>query len=327
MKTVYFFTLDGAILNRGGGMDGLLPESDTISAALMSLWRSVDARADIALLAKNPPFKVASAMPWVRGSKGMELLYPIPPDLLSVETSWPGIDRKTLKRTAFVDGKLLSILVKNESPPEELGIWDRGRILTSFTGNGIYSNKGRRMRLTVDRLSGGAVEGLLFESEEHRIHSHHGIAVVADFDASNQQIFEAVLKLLSLEGIGSKRSLGFGKMSFIEKGAMAPPDIGRGAHLLLSMYYPTKSEVQQGALNGCYSLSERTGWIGERYGTPLRRGRVRMLTPGSIIPGLPDKPEGNIVEVQPPLPQYGLLHPVFRDGRAFTIPIASERVR
>ena len=56
----------GPLIVEGGAADGLLPRSDTISAALVSVWSSANRGADTGAVAADPPFRISSALPWVR---------------------------------------------------------------------------------------------------------------------------------------------------------------------------------------------------------------------------------------------------------------------
>jgi CRISPR type III-A-associated RAMP protein Csm4 len=94
-----------------------------------------------------------------------------------------------------------------------------------------------------------------------------------------------------------------------------PPSDEESYYLLLSLYHPTETEIQQQALaEARYRLLTRRGWIFSIADTGQRRRAVRMLAEGSLLSG---PVIGNIVDVTPPA--YRQIHSVYRSGLALTV--------
>ncbi len=87
--------------------------------------------------------------------------------------------------------------------------------------------------------------------------------------------------------------------------------------MTLSLYHPTREEVDGGRLGEAYyRLRVRRGWVGSAEGQGLRGKAVRMLAEGSVIYG---GDAGDLVDVTP---EGFAAHRVYRYGLAF--PIAVE---
>lgn len=324
MRWLYFIQPQSAVFIEGGIHDGLLPRSDTLSAALVSLWPQIDNAADITALAQYPPFRLSSAMPWVTDSGGRRhLLLPVPVHAGSFSESADG--NKILKKIAYADTPCIRRLLSGSLDVRECALWDKDFLITSFTGRGNsekFADRMIRTRLSVDRLSDGPREGLLFDSYEWTFAENCGWAFIAEYESTISAEFQAVLKLLGLEGIGSDRTSGLGQFEILEGPIpWSEPDLGKGAKMLLSLCRPSQDEVSGGILNGSYKILERSGWITVPGARSLRRGRIRMLTEGSWYPDGSNDSPGTVIQVQDAEPDLGLRHPVFRDGRALTISI------
>jgi CRISPR type III-A-associated RAMP protein Csm4 len=310
----------GPLLVEGGVAGGLLPRSDTISAALVSVWPSANPGTDMAALASKPPFVVSSALPWL-ASPGKDecILFPLPTG------AWPevcGKDPAALKRAKkalFGDATVLGKLLEKKDP-KGAHSWGGGRFVTMDARHGDFAQREPRTRLAVDRLTGGPMEGFLFDTAPWRFSDGCGLAVIADVDESLPS-FRAALRLLGMEGIGADRSIGCGQFEIAGESDWTPPELGSGTRMLLSLCRPTQESVRSGILSGRYSLTRRSGWITGASSAGLRRGSVRMLSEGSVLPGNHDRP-GDVFVAQVAIPGLGLHHDVYRDGRGLTVPVA-----
>jgi CRISPR type III-A-associated RAMP protein Csm4 len=234
---------------------------------------------------------------------------------------------KKLKKVAFVDTGQFSRLLGEDFSIKESTFWDGGFLLTSFASGGAFAHKLTRTRLSIDRLSGGPREGLLFESTEWLFAPGCGWAILVDLEPSLLSTFTAALHLLGMEGIGSDRTSGVGQFDLLAEPQPWPePALGSGAFMLLSLCWPSQEDIAKGILDGCYAFAERSGWITAAGARSLRRGRLRMLTEGSWYPVGASVSPGSVARVQDPNPDLGLNHSVFRDGRGLTISIRREEI-
>jgi len=337
---VYFMEPLGPVMVSGGSMGGALPRSDTISAALMCQWGHVDSSADIGLVAQSPPFRVSSALPWVTAAGERLLFVPTPAGLSLKLAGAAPEDRKLYRRVDFITVRALTGILRGEirKPSVQLAFWEgQGHLLVDLAGDSgkagpsraqVFVTRESRPRLEVDRWSGGPVEGLLFESNACRFASGCGWALAAEVEPSALSTFESALELLSLHGVGQDRTVGQGSFKVagrtdetvaFGRGSDASRPLGGAQRMLLSLCHPTRSQVASGLLDGAYGLVDRGGWVTAPGAATLRRATVTMAAEGSWYPATADSRPGDVVKVLEPLPDLGLQHPVYRDGRALTM--------
>jgi CRISPR-associated protein Csm4 len=292
-------------------LDGL-PRSDTIAAALISLWRWVDSSAPIAEIAARPPFAVSCALPVPAGRD--EPLFPVLPGVLGAGRRDDPAQRKRWKAVRFMAASGFRALAQGQEPDAAQFPDPQSPLWTDDV----------RLRLEVDRLGDHPAEGRLFEFGTTSFGDGVRLALICDLDSDSvRNTFEAVLRLLGDEGLGGDRKVGNGRFAVIES---RPFDValGEGARLCLSLLHPTKEEIDAGLLDepAAYTLVERGGWID---GMPLRRASIRMIAEGSLLRDLGRPTLGDSPKVLDPLPERGLPHPIFRPGRAVTIPATPLR--
>lgn len=327
---IYFLRPTGPINADGGALDGCLARSDTLSAALVSVWRHVAPDTDIAGLAANPPFVVSSALPWTTiGGKDRALFLPVPPGLMDKVSSDDPKSRKQIKKIAYMTTEAIKSFLGSSYPDlKSLLSMDGGVLLTHLpphdhrvTKN--YRSFGSRLRVSVDRLGDGPIEGLLFETAASGFSKGSGFAVIAETEPESEKTFEAALRLLGLEGLGADRTCGQGGFAIEAIDRFVPPDLGKGLRLLLSVYHPTHQEVEEGVLDkGAYTILERGGWVTAPGASTLRRKTIRVLSEGSVVADVGGNTMGDVVLALDNVASFS----VYRDGRALWVPIGENGV-
>lgn len=323
MARLFSLGFRGPLYLEGGVRGGMFPRSDTLSAALVSVWGAANPGSDVASIARRPPFRVSSALPTVpRPGGGVEVLLPVPAGAWTRAARGDPGRLKNAKKVLFADSVLVRAALSGKPLPDWFA-WDKGLLATSFKGSGDYAAVRSRLRLAVDRETGAPVEGALFTSSGWSIAAGCGLSVVAEVEDADVPSLRAAFRLLGMDGMGADRFVGMGSFELLADEPWSPPSLGTGGHLLLSLCRPTQEDVAHGVLDGAYGLVDRGGWITSGTTRSLRRGRVRMLVEGSYVPASAGPAPGEVVEVQPPRPELGLSHSVYRDGRAVTIPVAA----
>ena len=317
-------------LHLGTGREGdladldALPRSDTLAAALISLWRHVvpgAADSDVTPIAADPPFAISSALPTLRiGGKWQTLLF-VPAGIFDRVANLSSARRKQLKRVRFADLDALRALLAG-SIADNAAQYGEAMITENFQGE-LWSERSR-MRLQVDRLGQPPMEGMFYEFGGVHLRRRVRLTVVVDFvDESCRRDLEAALALLGDEGIGGGRSVGYGGFGIeqVEEGFSA--ELGSGARLSLSLLHPSREEIESGLLDSPaeYLIVSRGGWATPAGTAGLRRKAVDMIAEGSIIRDLGRAHYGASPMVLEAGGGAGLAHPVFRPGRAVTIPI------
>jgi len=182
----------------------------------------------------------------------------------------------------------------------------------------------QRPRLRTDQLAGGGGEGAFFYCSDQYFYGNCGLFFLATFrDDESKNRFDAALRLLGDSGLGADRSVGRGIFCFSAIECHFPEIPVPDGYLLLSLYHPTKDEIEQGLLETPgtgYSLIRRSGHAASHAASGFRRYDLWMLEEGSV---LKIKPTGDVVCV---LEKSELVpHNVYRYGRAFALSIQSPK--
>lgn len=339
-QRLILLTPSGPMLAAGGRASDLFFRSDTLSAALVSclaqLGLDVDGPDGIA---RNPPFRVSSALPvlWESNKSGglPHVFFPVP-DVYRMQgfrRESPGARwaPKSVKRIQYADEQWLQPMTKAEDPTAGWVVLEEGGHLLAVD----WSNPGKqrvlavtnpRTGLCVDRRTGGPIEDLLFEVVDIQpADPDFRLGVVLECDDAWLGRLQTTFRTLGLAGIGPKRTSGRAQFEVTTDMEFQGPALGDGGHLLLSLYHPALQEVRDGVLRRArFRLVQRSGFVTAPGAMTLRRQRVTMLTEGSVFEG--PCPEGDVVQVLDPNPALGLGHPVYRDGRAVCIPIEKNSI-
>lgn len=140
-------------------------------------------------------------------------------------------------------------------------------------------------------------------------------------------ILEKALKLLSVEGIGSDRNIGFGYFDFetceMEIGIPESAD-----HMVsLSFFIPESEEQLNRLLNSekvAYDFTRRSGWITTPPFTTFRKNAIYGFMPGSVFSSVHVSAiqcYGKIVDLTPNIGEKTPNHPIWRNGKSIMLPI------
>jgi CRISPR-associated protein Csm4 len=323
---------------RGIGQEetATFPHSDTLFAALISVWRLMYRTARFDRLVEgctqfdeSPPFRISSAFPYV----GEVRFLPRP----AIPLVGAGGDRKQGKEVTYLSWRQAEDLVNSDVPqsvqPEDtmmkgrlwlhprdksrvraaLGLSDRADLSQARPWSSADTEA--MARVTVDRVTDASS---LYYQGMVRFADGCGFYVLADVaDEAYREPLEAGLRMLGEQGLGGRRSAGLGQFTLRTETADVPTALEgeRNYYWLLSLYHPTRQEAEAGTLDGArYELITRRGWIYSPDGMSQRRRGIRMLSEGSL---LPRDAAGDVVDVRP---AAGFPHPIWRSGLAFTIP-------
>lgn len=276
--------------------------SDTLYSAVFQTWLRVFGEAP-------PEFRLSSAFPFA----GERYYFPRP--LLPA----PGYTNelalkygKQLKRARFIERKHFVRWIKGE-PLDYETLIEETQVLESVMETRV------RPHVTLDRRRAASVLYFVGETvfDDRR---DAGLFFLVDVQPEDWPRFQTVLTVLGEEGIGGRRSQGYGVFEPEFSGAFAIEQVSDpNAYLTLSLVYPDNSEEVRDNLVA-YHLVERTGWLESMKGNLGRRHqRVLMFGEGSLF----RRPvRGKLVNVAPP---GFAAHPVvYRNGRAFIVGVRRE---
>ena len=131
---------------------------------------------------------------------------------------------------------------------------------------------------------------------------------------------KASIKVMAEEGLGGKRSVGFGSYRDCKIEDYSLPKIPSDYYLTLSSVIPKKEELDN---LGNYKLEERSGYIYAKRGRSIKKEKMRVIASGSL---LNDRIKGKIVEVSPKGFEDRIEHPVYLNGRSFLLNFGGEDI-
>lgn len=313
------------------GVTSILPRSDTISAALVSLWGEASGSEGPESIAQAPPFVVSSGLPARRDRAGKwRVAFPILKGGCSTAgpDGAPGSPEKERRKVRYVEagvhpgcGPLPGGVLDGEV------VWAPG-IHSAGADPEPFASVDDRVRVSIDRASGRALEGVVFSFGAVTFSDDSRVALCARFeDGKARKMFESAVSLLGECGLGGDRSSGYGRFEWEHfPGKPEYPAPGSWS-LALGLWHPTAEELRHLVSEARYEVVLRDGWVTAMGGTPIRRPGVRMISEGALVPGPANGPVGDCVRVLDPVPDIGLNHPVYRDGRALMVPCRGPEPR
>lgn len=283
-----------------------------ITATLAKIGRAIPNNGDLrcVISALFPFYKRDNESPAV-------LFFPKPLTLSFPILKDGGItDTKKMKRIKWLDVAHLSKVLEGEEYISSAIIDNsiKGEYLTDEDIDGSFVVSEVLERVAVSRSFEDAkpfyVERLHFKGES-------GLFFLAEGDTT---VIDETLPLLSSEGIGTDRNIGYGTFDFdkTELTIDLPEDVEYG--LSLSTFIPENKTQLSTILSGdyvAYDFSRRGGWITTPPHLTMRKNAIYAFNPGSVFHRL-SSGKGRIVDLAP----KGLVdHPIWRCGKALVLPI------
>ena len=161
---------------------------------------------------------------------------------------------------------------------------------------------------------------------------HAGLYIIAGFhDDAHRTLFEGILEVLGLVGIGGKRSGGYGKFELaddpieleaqgIYEDVSALYELLHNQHrkmMCISACVPTSDEVAT-LKQGSYKLQKRGGFVGSTGSeTQVKRNSYYVVKEGSVCPKA-------LVGQMLTITGDSLPHPVYRNGMGLWIGVDYE---
>jgi len=291
--------------------------SDTLSAALAALRARQGKTDDIEKFLQS--FTVSSSFPF------WENVFFLPRFQGKINVKVAGKEEKTyrkqLKKLKYIDISLWSDLVRgHEVLIDESQLKGDFLLHTSVGFEKPYRSQVNQ-RVSVPREGNEDASPFFF----NRKYFHEKAGLFCLTDAQGER-FEEILDLfrqLGESGLGTDRNIGGGHFE-TEADSLDLPEIPDANYtMLLSLFIPTKEELAAIKVKTArYDLLLRGGFMAgsnEESLCHLRKRSIYMFNVGSLFPTT--KPlTGKIVDLAPAWNDERM-HPVFRSGRPFSIPV------
>jgi CRISPR Csm4 C-terminal domain len=295
---VFRLELEGGLRAGGERRPGVAVHSDTLRAALLLVSEETGVLRG-GFPEGRPAFSVSSVFEEAEGVRLYPRPRPAPAPFASSDAAGPS------------------------------GPWERIAWLTEDRLESLA--EGRRVRLEPDDVIDGRAWGMPSERSLRLPNVRSGgrgrlFFLARTEDPALLAPLRELVARLGEAGLGRDRSRGAGQFQVAGVHA-APAFLGEGAAegppaaaLLLSLYLPSRADVEAGVLDGAaVETLSRGGWIHSGGPTEHRKRPVRMLAEGGVLPRSARGARGDVVDVRP---EGFDRHPVWRDGRPFLIPYA-----
>ena len=297
-------------------------QSDTLSAALAAMKVQNGENGDLEEFLNS--FTISSAFPFV----GDRYFLPKPQGKMSVTISdgEEYASRKKLKKIKYIEVGLWNDLVAGkEVSVKERQLQDKFLLSIKDDDFRMPYKAQVNQRVTIPREEGIDADPFFFEWVY--FHPDSGLYCLLDTQESQRDDLIRLFKQLGEFGVGTDKNIGGGKFD-VEMRKLSLPEIeDSDSQLLLSLFIPAQEEVELLNLHdSCYDLLQRGGYIAgsqEMDFRHLRKKSVYMFNVGSVFKTT-GRINGHVVNHRPKWNEE-LLHPVFRSGKPFVIPIKLKR--
>ena len=281
----------------------------------------------------NLGFVVSSMFPYYQLDEKEKPVYflPIPMCAKRSELADPLMAKK-MKKVQWVDSTLYSAFLSGEALDGGVGEFfpyiqesylSHFQLPEDLSGSKEFVKSEISQRVTIESRLGHEdakpyfVDRVLFRH-------YSGLYFLAE---GNTSLLDKALQILSLEGIGTDRNVGFGYFDFDTDEIMI--DLPREANhqVSLSLLIPESKEQLSILLDSedvAYDFIRRGGWITTFPYNSLRKNAIYGFLPGSVFYKDPEKDcetIGKIVDLKPELGELTPNHPIWRNGKAIMLPV------
>lgn len=305
-------------------------QSDALYAALMScLAKKGESLPEDGELG----FTVSSLFPYFQKDKESTPIYFLPIPMQAKQADLADVTKaKTVKKVQWIDSNLYSSVLSGESlfdGTDSCIPYIQGNYLTTYelpediNGSKEFVRSEVSQRVTLMSRTGEEdakpfyVDKILFRYDA-------GLYFIVEGDTS---LLEKALHLLSLEGIGTDRNVGYGFFEYTADTLSIDLPKEANHQLSLSLLIPESKEQLEMLLSSecvAYDFVRRGGWITTYPYMTLRKNAIYGFVPGSVF--RKDEGEsatviGKVVDLKPGNVDVEITHPIWRNGKAIMIPI------
>ncbi len=293
--------------------------SDTLSAALAAIKVQTSDGGNLKSFMES--FVVSSAFPFV----GERYFLPKPHGRIDVRVTDADeyIVRKKLKKLRFIEAGLWNNLITGEKLTIQSNQLKGSFLLSDSSDFNIpapYKSQVNQ-RVSVPREDGKDAEPFFFEWTYFDANSGLYCLLDASEEVENELI--QLFKQLGESGLGTDRNVGGGKFEVETTKLSIGEVLSADSVMLLSLFIPTEEELHKlDLVHADYDLLKRGGYIAGSQESDFRhlwKKTIYMFNTGSVFPTTSFL-EGKVVDLRPDWNDERM-HPVFRSGKPFVVPI------
>lgn len=274
-------------------------------------------------------FTVSSLFPYFQRGKDSRPIYFLPMPMKAQPTEISDVSMvKKVKKLQWVDvafyekilfgdglsdaftSNIQEVYLTNEQLPQD------------NNGSREFIRSEVSQRVTLDSRT-GEEDALPYYVDKILFRYESGLYFLAEGDTD---ILEKALKILSIEGIGTDRNVGFGFFDYsIDELTIELPSHANH-QVSLSLLIPESKDQLSKLMDSediAYDFTRRGGWITTFPYTTLRKNAIYGFLPGSVFSLKDDDCSviGKIVNLKPEIGDITPDHPIWRNGKAIMLPI------
>jgi CRISPR-associated protein Csm4 len=304
--------------------------SDTLYAALMSclakMGESIPDNGDLG-------FTVSSLFPYFQKEEDSSPVFflPIPMQTKQAELVDASMAKK-IKKVQWVDSTLYSSILSGEplfggtdkylSCIQESYITQQ-ELAEDANGSREFIRSEVSQRVTLLSRT-GEDDAKPFYVDKILFRNYSGFYFIAEGDSD---LLEKALRLLSTEGIGTDRNVGYGFFEFSSDTLTIDLPQKANHQLALSLFIPESKEQLATLMQSdhvSYDFVRRGGWITTYPYNTFRKNAIYGFLPGSVFSKEPEADStaiGKIVDLKPETTEVEAAHPIWRNGKSIMLPI------
>jgi len=274
-------------------------------------------------------FTVSSLFPYFQRDKDSQPVYFLPMPLKAQPTEIKDISMaKKVKNVQWIDvaiyENILSGVGFSEAfiPNIQEAYLTNEQLPQDQNGSREFVRSEVSQRVVLDSRT-GEEDALPYYVDKILFRYESGLYFIAEGDTD---ILEKALKILSIEGIGTDKNLGFGFFDFsIDELTIELPSHAKH-QVSLSLFIPESKDQLSKLMDSediAYDFTRRGGWITTYPYNTLRKNAIYGFLPGSVFSLKDDDCSviGKIVNLKPEIGEMTPDHPIWRNGKAIMLPI------
>ena len=301
--------------------------SDTLYAALLAclakIGHSISEDGDLGVV-------ISSLFPYFQRNKDSKPVYflPMPMRARPIELNDVSMVKK-VKKVQWVDAPLYERILSGEDLSDNYFTYIQESYLTKeqlpedVNGSKEFVKSEVSQRVKIVNRTGKEdaepyyVDKILFKYES-------GLYFIVQ---GNTDMLEIALKVLSIEGIGTDRNVGYGFFDFSKDELSIEFPKQANHQVSLSLFIPESKDQLNKLMDSedvAYDFTRRGGWITTSPYTTLRKNAIYGFLPGSVFSLKDDETcsvIGKIVNLKPEVGELTPNHPIWRNGKAIMLPM------
>ncbi len=303
--------------------------SDTLYAALTSCLAKTNYQ-----IPENGDlgFTVSSLFPYYQHTAEDQPVYFLPMPLQTQQAELTDVSMaKKIKKVQWIDSNLFGLVLKGISlfdgtdkylPAIQESYLTTTQLPEDINGSKDFIRSEVSQRVTLQSRV-GEEDARPFYVDKILFRYHAGLYFIAE---GNTDLLKKALDILSIEGIGTDRNVGFGFFEYSEDSINIDLPEDANHQLALSILIPENKEQLSMLMESdkvAYDFQRRGGWITTYPYQALRKNAIYGFVPGSVFNKGESSccPIGKIVNLKPEVGDLTPDHPIWRYGKAIMLPI------